>query len=138
MKTLVHWFSICFALSISLGFWATGGFRDFGAARELPIMPFILGTALFCVAFEPLLLSDFLEKRVRACSFFNLMVRGFVSGLAIFGVWAGLYAIGRRVAIDELVLIIAGYALAVGLGILGMVIGVGGQTVRATAAKPSS
>jgi hypothetical protein len=103
------------------------GFKDFGASEGRPLMPLVWGIVLFAAGFEPLLLSDVLEKQLRAKGYLSLVVRGCVSGAIIFGVWACLYGLGQTYKSYTVILILLGYGLAVGIGILGMIIGDGRQ-----------
>ena len=127
MKTLVYWLSICATLSTLALFWMSDGFKDFGASEGRSLMPIVWGIVLFAAAFEPLLLSDVLEKRLRARGYLNLVVRGVVSGAMILGVWACLYRVGLSYKDYTVILIVVGYGLAIGIGILGMIIGDGRQ-----------
>ena|SRR5436190_14339517 len=124
MKTIVYCLSICASLSLLVMFWISAGFKDLGASEGKPLMPFLWGIVFFAAAFEPILLSDVLEKRLRARGYSSLVVRGFVSGAIIFGMWACLYRLGLRYKNHEIILIVAGYALAIAIGILGAITGV--------------
>jgi hypothetical protein len=120
IKSLAYGLTICATLSALVVVWITKGFKDFGASEGKPLMPVFWGIILFALVFQPILISDFVIKRLRSMSYWRLFARAFCAGAIIYGIWACLYYAGLKLGRYEFVLIVVGWGLGLGVATLAL------------------
>jgi hypothetical protein len=128
VKNLAYFFSLSTTLVVFTIAWLTSGFRDFGAAADAPWGPFFWGYVCFAAFAEPILLSESLSRSIEQRTYLSLSVRGCAAGAVICLLASALYILGLRTRGWELMLILLGYGMALGVS-------VGAVFSRTTASK---
>ena len=110
-RNLSYFSGICLSLSIL-------AYLSFADGHQIELMPIIWGVVGCAVVFEPLLLLEKINKRMKERSILSLFGIGCAVGLIVFGFWAGLYQIGLRFSGHEIYFIFGGYFGAMGIAAL--------------------
>jgi hypothetical protein len=110
-KNLLFFSALFLTLSILTVCWMTNGFTDFGGTGRI-IMPIFWGFILMASVFEPMLLQPPIILRTSVIPNWELMVRGILCGILVFGIWVALIYLGDAISGYELTLILVGIALA--------------------------
>lgn len=113
MKKNLLFFSVIYlTLSILTVCWMTDGFTKFDGAGIQTLMPIFWGFVLMACVFEPLLLQPPIILRTSTIPCWELIFRGILCGILVFGIWVALIYLGDATSGYGITLILVGAVLA--------------------------